>query len=145
MTMKTSGLVALTVAACVSVGVAAQTPKPTRVFVTDSQSWEVSGGFAASRKGAAGSQSGGARPQTAEVIKTVGESCKEVTVTIKQDNADYILMVEHEGGKGIVRKDNKWALFNKDGDAIGSGSTRALGNSVKDACKALLDDVKKKG
>jgi hypothetical protein len=58
-------------------------------------------------------------------------------VTLRQASADFVLMLDHEGGKGLVRNDNKWALFNKDGDAIGSGSTRALGNSVKDACKAL--------
>ncbi len=87
---------------------------------------------------------GGARPQTAEIITTVGESCKEATVTIKQENADYILMLDHEGGMGVLRKDNRWALFNfnKDGDAAGAGSTRALGNAVKDACKCLVDDWK---
>ena len=44
------------------------------------------------------------------------------------------------GGKGPARKDNKFALFKKDGDSVASGSTRALGNSVKDACKALVGD-----
>ena len=123
----------------------AQQPKGPRVFVTDSQSWEMSGGFAAkSGGGAVGATRGGARPQTAEIIKTVGDECKLATVTIKQENADYILLLEHEGGKRLVQKDNKWALFNKDGDAVKSGSTRALGNSVKDACAALTADWKKK-
>jgi hypothetical protein len=111
-----------------------------RVFVTDSDSWETSGKFRATSNGAAGSVKGGARPQTAEIIKTMNESCKDATVTIKEEMADYILVLEHEGGKGLLRKDNKWALFNKDGDAIGSGSTRALGNSVKDACKSMTSD-----
>jgi hypothetical protein len=123
---------------------ARQKPNP-RLFVPESQSWQTSGGFAAGRNGAAGATRGGARPQTAEIIKTVNDTCKDVTVTMKQENADYVLLLEHEGGKRLLAADNKYALFNKDGDAIKSGSTRALGNSVKDACKALMDDWKKKG
>ncbi len=115
------------------------TSKP-RVFITDSKSWQSSGGFAASSTGAAGSFSGGARPQTAEIIKTFNERCKDCTVTMKQDKADYVLILEHEGGKGLARKDNKFAVFNKDGDAIGSGSTRSLGNSVKDSCEVIMKD-----
>ncbi len=114
--------------------------KKPRVFVTDSNSWEIMGGFTANRNYAQGGVAGGARPQTAEIIKTLGERCPDCIVTINKDRADYILILEHEGGKGVVRKDNKFALFNKNGDAIKSGSTRSLGNSVKDVCKALTND-----
>jgi hypothetical protein len=113
-----------------------------RVFVTESQSWQMSGGFGGSQDGAGGAVSGGARPQTAEIIKTFGDRCKEATVTIKKEKADYIVILEHEGGKSFIRKDNKFAIFNGDGDAIKSGSTRSLGNSVKDACEAMLKDWK---
>jgi len=40
-------------------------------------------------------------------------------------------------GKEGARKDNKVVVFEKEGDAIYSGSTRTLGNAVKDACKAI--------
>jgi hypothetical protein len=73
------------------------------------------------------SKRGGARPQTAEIIKTIGERCKDSIVTIDKNKADYILILDHEGGKSVVRKDNKFAIFNKSGDAIRSGSTRNLG------------------
>jgi len=115
-----------------------------RVFISDSKSWEIAGGFGASDNAAAGAVKGGARPQTAEIMKTFGERCPEVTVTIKQDKADYIVLLDHEGGKGWVRKDNKVAVFNKDGDMVHSGSTRSLGNSVKDACKVIQEDLSKK-
>jgi hypothetical protein len=59
---------------------------------------------------------------------------------MKKDKADYVVILEHEGGKGWARKDNKFALFNSDGDAIKSGSTRTLGNAVKDACNSLRRD-----
>jgi hypothetical protein len=122
---------------CVAQAFGQEKEKP-RVFVTDSQSWQMSGGFGGSSSGFGGAVSGGARPQTAEIIKTFGERCKDSIVTIKKEKADYIVILEHEGGKGFVRKDNKFAIFNGDGDAIKSGSTRSLGNSVKDACEALM-------
>jgi hypothetical protein len=112
-----------------------------RVFVTDSESWTVSGGFAAASGAGAGGVSGGARPQTAEIMKTFRERCPRLTVTIRQDNADYVVLLDHEGGKDFVRRDNKIAIFNKAGDMIYSGSTRSLGNAVKDACGAVDRDL----
>jgi hypothetical protein len=117
-----------------------QTQQKPRIFVTDSDSWSISGGFGGTSDGFGGAQSGGARPQTAEIIKTLGERCKDSTVTINKEKADYILILDHEGGKSFVRKDNKFAIFNKAGDAIRSGSTRNLGNSVEKACEAMMKD-----
>lgn len=113
-----------------------------RVFISDSQSWEVSGGVAgggaAGVGGVAGGGSGGARPQTAEIMKTFNDRCPGVIVTINRERADFVVLLEHEGGKDLIRRDNKVAVFNKDGDMILSGSTRSLGNAVKDACGAIL-------
>jgi hypothetical protein len=51
--------------------------------------------------------------------------------------ADYVVLLDHEGGKGYARKDNKIAVFHNNGDLVYSGSTRSLGNAVKDACAAI--------
>jgi len=118
---------------------AEEVTKP-RVFVTDSQSWEVSGGFGGSSSGFGGAMAGGAHPQTAEIIKTFGEKCPDAIINNKQDKADYVVLLDHEGGKGYARKDNKVVVFNKDGDSIVSHSTRSLGNAVKDGCDAILHD-----
>src|SRR5690349_15351581 len=48
-----------------------------RVFITDSQSWEISGASGGTSGGFGGSVKGGARPQTAEIIKTFGERCPQ--------------------------------------------------------------------
>lgn len=111
-----------------------------RVYVSDSQSWEMGGGWGAANGAGGGHESGGARPQTAEIIKTFGEKCPEVTVTNNKDRANYAVILDHEGGKGGLRKDNKVAVFNRDGDAIFSHSTITLGNAVKDACAAIRKD-----
>lgn len=112
-----------------------------RVFVTDSESWETRGGGAAGGNsngwGASSSFSGGARPQTAEIIKTLNERCPELTVTDILGKANFVIVLNHEGGKGMLAHRNKIAVFSRDGDDIFSGSTRELGNAVKDACNAM--------
>jgi len=136
--MKPSLLLPL-LAFFVAAGVAAAQQKP-RVFITDSKSWEMSGGGGGSSEGFGGASSGGARPQTAEIIKTFGERCPDVIINNKQEKADYVVLLDHEGGKGIFRKDNKVAVFNRDGDSIVSHSTVSLGGSVDDACRAIRKD-----
>lgn len=127
-----------------------------RIYVSDSQSWEMTGGW-----GLAGHQSivgsdgtvvgsgsvkgggytaGGARPQTAEIIKTFNQRCPEYTVTSNKDRANYAVLLDHEGGKKGAHHKNKIVLFNRDGDAIFSNSTIVLGNAVKDACAAIEKD-----
>lgn len=84
---------------------------------------------------------GGARPQTAEIIKTFGERCPQVTPNNKQDVADYIVLLDHEGGKGWLQHKNKVAVFQKlSGDAVLSHSTLSLGGSVQDACEGIVKD-----
>lgn len=112
-------------------GLCCSAQEKTRIYVTDSDSWQVQGG------------SGGASPQTAEVIKTIGQRCSEFTVTGDISKANYVLRLEHEGGKewtlGVAPpKVNKIVVYNKDKDVIFSTSTRTLGNAVKDACAAVV-------
>jgi PEGA domain len=112
-----------------------------RVFVTDSESWSVSGHSGGSGGAFASSSSGGARPQTAEIIKTLGERCPQVKVNNRQEKADYIIVLDHEGGKGVFSHKNKVAVFNRvSGDSIVSKSTLSLGGSVQEACEAITND-----
>jgi hypothetical protein len=117
-----------------------------RVFVTDSESWSVSGQAGGGGGAFAGSSSGGARPQTAEIIKTFGERCPQVKVNNKQDRADYIVVLDHEGGKSFLAHRNKIAVFNRvSGDSIVSKSTLSLGGSVQEACDAITRDWSEHG
>ena len=126
----------------VASGISALAAERPRVFITDSKSWEISGAVGGNSDAFGGTTKGGARPQTAEIIKTFGERCPTVIVNNKQEMADYIVLLDHEGGKGLVLRDNKVAVFKKSGDALFSHSTRSLGNSVKDACDAISGDWK---
>jgi hypothetical protein len=111
-----------------------------RVYVTDSQSWEVGGGAGGVDGTFGGSAHGGARPQTAEIVKTFNQRCPEVVINNKREKANYVVVLDHEGGKGGIFRDNKIAIFNPDGDGIFSRSTRSLGNAVQDGCKAITRD-----
>jgi hypothetical protein len=136
--MRASAFFALSFLAPVMMSMLALCAEKPRVFITDSKSWEIAGGGGGTSGGFGGATRGGARPQTAEIIKTFGERCPGVVTNNKQEKSDYIVLLDHEGGKGWIRKDNKVAVFNWDGDTILSRSTRSLGNSVQDACGAIL-------
>ena len=112
-----------------------------RVFITDSQSWEVAGYGAGTAGGGGSTTHGGARPQTAEIIKTFGERCPEVMVNNIQEKTDYIVLLDHEGGKGLLQHRNKVAVFARiSGDSVVSKSTVSLGGSVQSACEAINSD-----
>lgn len=127
---------------CVVLGavIASAAAEKPRVYVSDSKSWEISSAAGGADGAIAATGGGGDRPQTAEIIKTFGERCPAVTINNKKEKADYVVLLDHEGGKELVFRDNKVVVFNKDGDSIMSHSTRSLGNAVKDACAVIAQD-----
>lgn len=123
---------------------------PPRVYVETSDSWEIEsdpiwGGT--DKKGrvsiGGGGTKGGAKPRTAETIKRFGQQCKNVIVTMYKDKADFIVMLEHEGGKDLFNKDNKLAVFNREGDLIASGSFSRPRKAVETACDAIERDFRR--
>ncbi len=116
-------------------------PDRARVFITDSQSWSIAGQSGGGGGAFAGTMAGGARPQTAEIIKTFGQRCPQVIINNIQTKTDYIVLLDHEGGKGALRHKNKVAVFARvSGDSVVSKSTLSLGGSVQEACDAITKD-----
>lgn len=72
-------------------------------------------------------------------MKTLGHSCPNVVVTLNPEKADFKIFLERESNK-LIRRDNKFAVFNKDGDMVFSASTRVLGNGVRNFC-ATVDEM----
>lgn len=112
-----------------------------RVYVTDSQSWLMAGGWGVSNGSGGGAMRGGSSPQTVEIIKTFGERCPEVVVSNDRDKASYVVLFDHESFKGLLRKRDKIALFRRNGDVLYGNSVRSVGNAVKDACEAIQKDA----
>lgn len=118
---------------------AAPSAERPRVFITDSESWEMQGSAGGGGGVYSAQMHGGARPQTAEIIKTFGQRCSEVIINNRQDVADYVVVLDHEGGKGYLRHRNKVAVFEHlSGDSVMSHSTLSLGGSVEDACNGII-------
>jgi hypothetical protein len=95
--MKTTNLAVLAlVIAAVPLGGAA-TEKP-RVFITESQSFQLSGNVTLPWRNAKGGISavGGASPQSVEVMKTFLQRCPNVVVTANRDKTDYLVRLDHE-------------------------------------------------
>jgi len=116
-----------------------------RIYITDSDSWSMAGASGGSwnQNGGAfgGAIAGGARPQTAEIIKTFGDRCKGVLINDILAKSDYVVVLQHEGGKGLLRHKDKVAVFNRaSGDFLYSRSTLSVGGSVEGACKAISQD-----
>jgi hypothetical protein len=110
-----------------------------RIFVTDSNSWSTQGAAGGSNGTFAASSSGGARPQTAEIVKTFGQRCPQVITNNRLDAANYVVELDHEGGKGLLTHKDKIAVFvQKSGDSIFSKSTLSVGGSVQDVCTAII-------
>lgn len=109
-----------------------------RVFVTDSSSWETRSAGGGTAGGFGGASAGGARPQTAEIVKTLGQRCPDVIPNNHLEASDYVMELDHEGGKGLLAHKDKVVVFVRtSGDSIFSKSTLSLGGSVQDACGAI--------
>jgi hypothetical protein len=118
---------------------AARADKP-RVFITESQSAQLTGDAAAGDVKGSLSFTGGTSPNNIEVMKHFMQRCPDVIVTANRDKADYVVRLDHAdvGPTTPFVRGNKVAVFTKSSeDLIYSGSTRFLGNAVKGACAAI--------
>jgi hypothetical protein len=134
--VKRISFVCLVLVFCSQVLRAADKP---RVYVTDSSSWETRSAGGGTAGGFGGASAGGARPQTAEIIKTLGQRCPDVIPNNHLEASDYVMELDHEGGKGLLAHKDKVAVFVRaTGDSIFSKSTLSVGGSVQDACAAIM-------
>lgn len=115
-----------------------------RVYIEASDSWEVESDpifSSTNKKGrttvSGGAVHGGAKPRTAETIKRFGQQCKNVIVTMYKEKADFVVLLEHEGGKDLLNKDNKLAVFDREGDLVTSGAFSRPRKAVDVACEAI--------
>ena len=72
-----------------------------------------------------------------ELAKAFVSRCPNLAVvTVDEEKADYMLIVNHEKDKKPLRH-NKTVLVNRDGDVVWGDSTYKLDSAVKDACGFL--------
>lgn len=80
--------------------------------------------------------------ESMEVTKDLQKNCGGVTVTINENNADYIVMMNRESKKnrGLLRSNSQIQVANKAGDILGTNATHTVGNAAKDACSLIVAD-----
>lgn len=117
-----------------------------RVFVQGKGSQDVnsSGGAVGDHHWAAwGSKSTiDSHDESMEVTKDLQKNCSGVIVTISENNADYIVMMNRESKKnrGLLRSNSQVQVANKAGDVLGTNATHTVGNAAKDACSLIVAD-----
>ncbi len=73
---------------------------------------------------------------TADIVKNLAKKCPSVTVTLDTAKADYMLEAAKESTilNGTEYFRFKFTLFDRQGNAVFSTSTRRVDNAVKDLC-----------
>jgi hypothetical protein len=139
--MKTGALLCL-----IAIALSANAQDKPRVFVQGKGSENVSSngsGGGGRHWGAWGSKSTiDAHDESMEVTKDFQKHCSGAIITIKEDNADYIVMMNRESkqNRGLLRTNSQIQVANKSGDIVGTNATRTVGNAAKDACNLILAD-----
>jgi hypothetical protein len=139
--MKTFALFCL-----MAIGVCANAQDKPRVFVQGKGSENVSSngsGGGGKHWGAWGSKSTmDAHDESMEVTKDLQKNCSGATITINENNADYIIMMNRESkqNRGLLRTNSQIQVANRAGDVIGTNATRTVGSAAKDACNLILAD-----
>lgn len=97
-------------------------PKAVRVWVSGKTSESIHGAVS-----------------SADLLKEINAKCSRVFLTDDPTKADFRLEAVRASccTKKGESKGYKFALFNKNGDAIFSTQTKELKNAVKDMCKAI--------
>src|SRR6201997_4286237 len=134
-----------------AMAISAYSQEKPRVFVQGKGSENVSsnGGAAGGHHWAGwGSKSTiDSHDESMEVTKDLQKNCSGVMITIKEDSADYIVMMNRESkqNRGLLRTNSQIQVANKAGDIIGTNATRTVGNAAKDACNLIMADWQSHG
>lgn len=78
-------------------------------------------------------------------MQTFTRQCTGVVVTTRRDKADIVIRIEREEPSPIMPfvKGNKIAVFNLNDELVYATRARRLTNASKDACRAILDYLKR--
>src|SRR5687768_13101456 len=79
--------------------VAAEKP---RVFITESQSLQLSGDASLGEAKGSLLVTGGTSPQNIEVMKTFLKLCPGIIVTAKREKADFVVRLDHEEASPVT-------------------------------------------
>jgi hypothetical protein len=114
-----------------------------RIYVSDTQSWVASGGFARSSSVAEGNLYGGYDPQLVDIYQDFTSDCPAAVVTQHKSDADYAVLFDKGSSKkgitglGGLIKVNKVTVLSRSGETVFSTSPHSADSAVRDTCAAI--------
>jgi hypothetical protein len=123
----------------------ADQPVKPRVFLAGSEPERISGEALLDNSRAALELTRSAPSYDIESMRTFTRQCPGVVVTTRRDKADIIIRIEREAPSPTTPfvKGNKIAVFNLEDEFVYATRARLLSNASKDACRVILDYVKR--
>ncbi len=119
---------------------AAESPDKVRIFITESGAVEASGEAEVGEAKGFLALDGGVSPLNTEVMRTFLEQCPEaVVITNDREKAEYVVRIDSDGVNPTTPflKNNKVAMFDREGDLVYANAHRLRKNAVKGVCAAL--------
>lgn len=105
-----------------------------RVMIAKDESWRLVDG------------TGGSDDRTLKITRLLLQKCPHIIVTADKSKAAYVIQTgksDHGVPRTIFQySKNDVAVFRVNGDLLFTGSAGKLDNAVKDACSAILKDLK---
>lgn len=118
-------------------------PRKPRVYVSDTASWNASGGFSRASSIAPDALYGGYNPEMADIYQDFTSDCSAIEVTQKKSDADFVVLFDKgtpkkgfTGLHGLV-KVNKVTVLSKSGETLVSEADRSSDAAVAAACTAV--------
>ena len=114
-----------------------------RIYVSDTESWTASGGFANPSSVAPGSLYGGYNPEMVDIYQDFTSDCPAAAVTQQKSNADYVVLFDKQSSKkglaglGGLVKVNNVRVLSKSGDTLLSQTSHSVDTAVRLACEAI--------
>ena len=123
----------------------ADPPAKPRVFLAGSEPERITGEALLGDSHGAVDLTRSAPSYDIESMRTFIRQCPGVVVTTRRDKADILIRVEREDPSPITPfvKANRIAVFNLNDELVYATRARLLSNASKDACRAILDYVKR--
>ncbi len=120
-------------------------PRKPRVYVSDTASWNASGGFSRASSVAPGALYGAYDPEMADVYRDFTSDCSAIDVTQKKADADFVVLFDKDtpkkgftGFHGLV-KVNKVTVLSRRGGTLLSEAARSEDVAVSMACNAVSE------
>jgi hypothetical protein len=123
----------------------AESPRKTYVFLAGSEPEKISGEAVLGDSRGALEVTRSSPSYDIESMRTFSRHCPGVIMTTRRDKADVVLRIEREEPSPVTPfvKGNRIAVFSLDDDLVYATRARLLSNASKDACRAILDYVRK--